>query len=120
VANLDQSNPASPSGQLDLIFPRSQIQSVEKAISDSGGGTVSKSVARSADLNSTTDDKVELRLTIGDLNDLPPRQTTTMNVQVSDPESSSGDLQAAAFATGGRIVEQHLVKDDKYEAHLVV
>jgi hypothetical protein len=120
AANLDQSNPSSPSGQLDLIVTAVAKEKVESAIQDSGGGTISKSVARSADMNATTDEKSELRLTIQDLSDLPARQTTTMNVQVSDPESAMGDLQAAALAAGGRVVEQHLVKNDKYEGHLVV
>jgi hypothetical protein len=120
AATLDQSNSSNPSGQLDLIVGRTEMGSVEKAIAESKGGTVSKSIGRSADLNSTTDEKVELRLTMTDLNQLPPRQTTTMNVEVSDPETESSDLQAAALGAGGRIVEQHLMKDDKYQAHLVV
>jgi anti-sigma factor RsiW len=120
AAMLDQANPSNPSGQLDLIVGRTELGSVEKAIAEAKGGTISKSVGRSADLNSTTDEKVELRLTMTDLNQLPPRQTTSMNVEVSDPETESSDLQAAALGTGGRIVEQHLVKDDKYQAHLVV
>jgi len=119
-AMVDQSNPSNPTGQLELIVPRTELAWIEKAIDEARGGTVSKSVARSADLISTTDEKVELRLTLGDLNQLPPRQTTTVNVQVSDPESVSSDLQAAALAGGGRIIEQHLIKDDKYQAHLVV
>jgi hypothetical protein len=119
-AALDQSDPSNPSGQLDLIVSRDQVDAVEKAIADTKGGTISRSVSRSADLNSTTDEKVELRLTLGDLNQLPPRQTTTINVEVSDPESALGDLQAAALTASGRVVEQHLIKDDKYQAHLVV
>jgi hypothetical protein len=119
-AALDQSDPSNPSGQLDLIVSRDQVDAVEKAIADTKGGTISRSVSRSADLNSTTDEKVELRLTLSDLNQLPPRQTTTLNVEVSDPESALGDLQAAALTAGGRVVEQHLLKDDKYQAHLVV
>ncbi len=67
AAALDQSDPSNPSGQLDLIVSRDRADSVEKAIADAKGGTISRSVARSADLNSTTDEKVELRLTISDL-----------------------------------------------------
>jgi hypothetical protein len=119
-ASLDQSDSSNPSGQLDLIVSRDKVDPVEKAIADTKGGTISRSVARSADLNSTTDEKIELRLALTDLSQLPPRQTTTMNVEVSDPESALGDLQAAAIAAGGRIVEQHLIKDDKYQAHLVI
>ncbi|HEY1922185.1 MAG TPA: DUF4349 domain-containing protein, partial [Tepidisphaeraceae bacterium] len=119
-AQLDQADSSNPSGQLDLIVSRDAVDSVEKAIADAQGGTISRSVARSADLNSTTDEKVELRLTLTDLSQLPAKQTTTMNVEVSDPESALGDLQAAVMAAGGRIVEQHLVKDDKYQGHLVV
>jgi hypothetical protein len=81
---------------------------------------ISRSVARSADTNSTTDEKVDLRFAIGALSQLPPRQTTTIGLEASDPESASGTLQAAVLAAGGHIVEQHLLKDDKYQAHLVV
>ncbi len=121
AAALDQADSSNPSGQLDLIVSRDRADSVEKAIAEAKGGTISRSVAaRSADLNATTDEKIELRLMISDLSALPARQTTTINVDVSDPESALGDLQAAALAAGGRIVEQHLVKDDKYQGHLVI
>jgi len=57
---------------------------------------------------------------IGDVSQLPPRETTTMTVEVSDPEKASADLQAAALAAGGRIVEQNLVENEQYQAHLVI
>jgi hypothetical protein len=120
VAQMDQSNPSNPTGQLDVIVPRSGAAAVEKAITDAKAGIVSKSVSQSADSNSTTDEKVELRFTIGDISQLPPRETTEMTVEVPDPDKASTDLQAAALAAGGRIVEQNLVENDHYQAHLVI
>ena len=74
AAMLDQSNPSNPSGQLDLIVGRRSLVRSKKTIAEAKGGTISKSVGRSADSNATTDEKVELRLTMTDLNHLPPRQ----------------------------------------------
>jgi hypothetical protein len=116
----DQSNPSNPTGQLNFVIDRTQAGAIEKLVSEVKGGVISRSVSRSADVNSTTDEKADLRFAIGALSQLPPRQTTTMNLEASDPESASATLQAAVLAAGGRVVEQHLLKDDKYQAHLVV
>jgi hypothetical protein len=120
AASEDQSNPSNPSGQLDLIVWRTKLDGIEKTVADTKAGTFSRSVARSTDWTTTTDDKVELKLTIGDIRQVPPRETTTMALEAADPEAASSNLQAAVLAAGGQIVEQHLIKDDKYQAHLVV
>jgi hypothetical protein len=120
AAKLDQADPRNVHGELDLVVPKAGVDAVEKAIADSKANTVSKATNRSADVNSTTDEKTEFRLIIDDVDQLPPRETTTLGIEVTDPEKNSGDLQAAAIAAGGRVLEQNLGKSDRYVAHLVI
>ena len=112
TANEDQSNPSNPSGQLDFVIVRgSQTAGVEKAISRSQGRyDFPKREARSADMNATTDEKVELAA--GDRRPEPASataQTTTMNVEASDPESRIEHPRRRRFwRAGAGSIEQHL------------
>ncbi|MDP9175211.1 MAG: DUF4349 domain-containing protein [Planctomycetota bacterium] len=119
-AKLDQSNPQQIHGELDMVIPKAGIDAVEKVIVDTKAAVISRAVNRSSDVNSTTEEKTEFRLVIDDLDQLPPRQTTTMGIEVADPEKDCGDIQAAAIAAGGRVLDQNIAKSDRYVAHVVI
>lgn len=70
--------------------------------------------------DNTTDSKVELRMFICNVDQLPPRQTTTVNIESADPEKSGGDLQGAANKANGRVVEQSLSTDGSSRMHVVI
>ncbi|HTW95882.1 MAG TPA: DUF4349 domain-containing protein [Tepidisphaeraceae bacterium] len=122
AANLDQSNPQAPVGRLDLIIPRAAQASVESAIDAAKPGVISRTITRSADLSNTTDEKSELQLVLVAVDQLPPRQTITLDVLVSDPQQASSDLQAAALSAGGRVMDQtmQLGDDHRPESHLEI
>jgi hypothetical protein len=120
TAKLDQSDPHNVQGQLVFVISKAGADAVEKAITAGKAAVVSRAVNRAPDVNTTTDEKTEIRLVIDDVEQLPPRQTTVMGVEVADVEKESADLQAAALAAGGRVVEQNLSKSERYQAHLVI
>lgn len=120
TAQIDQSKNPSVIAELDVIVPRQGLDAVEKAITDAKADVVSKAVNRAADASTSTDEKTSLRLRFVDRDQLPPRQTTTATVQVSDPEKSMADIKASAISAGGHVVGENLNKDDRFVAHLVV
>jgi len=117
---LDESHRQAVVGRLSLVVGRDQLETVEKAITDNHAGIVSRTQSRVTDDNNTSDSKVELRLFICNVDQLPPRQTTTVNIESTDPEKAGGDLQAAAMAANGRVVEQSLSTDGASRMHVVI
>jgi hypothetical protein len=119
-ANLSQADRQRVAGELVLVVPRSGIDAIEKILTDAKAGIVSRSVVRATDMNNTTEEKTELRLAINDVDQIPPRQTTTLSIDAADPEKQMNDIQTSAIAAGGRVVEQNLSKDDRLKAHVVI
>jgi hypothetical protein len=68
-------------------------------------------VTRSADAENTLDTKVRLQLTLLPADRLPPRETTTLTIELGDVESAMASLQSAAIESGGRVVVSTLAKD---------
>lgn len=77
--------------------PRSAI---EKTLADSGD-VYARTVTRSQQAQGTLEDKTRISLTIIDAQRLPPRESTTIGVEVTDVERSKGNLEATAIAVGG-------------------
>ena len=75
---------------------------VEKAIDDAGD-VFGRTVNRSADAANVIDDKTRLSVSLIDADRLPPRETTTMGLEVPDVERSKGALEATAVAAGGTV-----------------
>ncbi len=75
------------------------------------GETVARDVVQSSDAANTVDSKVLMQLTVVQANRLAARETTTMEIQVSDPTKAVGDAQTAAVAAGGTVVDSNVATD---------
>jgi len=84
------------------------------------GGVMQLAVTENPDTANVTAAKHGFVLTIQDLDQIPPRQTTGISVNCSDPEKGMTDLLAAALSAGGRVIDQNLSQGDQFVAHLVV
>ncbi len=107
---LDEKDRQNITGEILLDVPRASAAELDKAISDAGG-TIGRTSSRSADAENTVDSKMQLKLLITSADHLPPRETTRLQVEVGDVDKSSGDVQAAAIAVGGRVVEANINRD---------
>jgi glycine cleavage system regulatory protein len=73
---------------------------LEQALADAGD-VYARNVTRSADAQGVVEDKTRLSVTIIDATRLPPRESTTIGVEVNDVERSKGGLEATTVALGG-------------------
>jgi len=110
ASQLNENDRQNISATLELDVKRTALASIEKALADAGQ-IVRRNVARSTDPENTLDTKVRLSLTLLPADRLPPRETTTIGVELNDVESAMASLQADAVAAGGRVVVSNLQKD---------
>lgn len=121
ASQLNQNDQQNVNATLELDIRRDALAAVDKAIADSGQ-TISRVITRSSDTENTLDSRVRVQLTLGPAEKLPPREMTTMSVELSDVEAAMGDLQALAKESGGRAIDSNLSKDreGRSTAHVVV
>ncbi len=83
---------------------------VDKALADAGDA-VTRTVVRSSDTQNTMADKVRMSVSLADADQLPPRETTTLGMEVDDVERALASVRDAAIAYGGRTVDATLSKE---------
>ena len=110
ASQLNETDPQHATAKLDLDVKRTALAAVEKALAEAGQ-TINRQSSRSTDTENTLDSKIRLTLTVAPADQLPPRETTVMSVELRDVESAMGSLQATAASVGGRVVESNLSKD---------
>jgi hypothetical protein len=121
VAQDDERNGQVPRATLQFEVLRSKAPAVEKAIADAGA-VLSATSQRAPDESNTVDVKVKLDLTLYEAQRLPPRQTTQLVIETSDPESAAHDAEKAAAAAGARVVlsDATRTQDGTVERHRVL
>ncbi|MEO6436567.1 MAG: DUF4349 domain-containing protein, partial [Tepidisphaeraceae bacterium] len=107
---LNETDRQNATAKLDLDVKRSALPALEKVLAGATQ-TISNQSAQSTDTENTLDSKVRLTLTVVPADQLPPRETTAMAVEIRDVEAAMADLQATAQTAGGRTVESNLSKD---------
>ena len=103
VAELNEQDRQNVSAAIEVDLPRADLDGFDRAIA-AAGDTVARSSARSADADDAVDSAVRIRLALTAADRLPPRETTTLGVEVTDVDRAAADAQAAAVAAGGRVV----------------
>jgi hypothetical protein len=98
------------SATLSFDVGRTDRPAVENALSKDGD-VFGRTVARSADMQNTSDRKVRLEVTVHDADGLPPREVTTVGLEVEDVSRSKGDLETYAVQLGGRSINPTLSKE---------
>jgi hypothetical protein len=110
MSQLSEQNAQNVTGYLDFEVKRSEEVAIDLAIA-AAGDSLSRNVARSADTENTVDSKVQYKLSIVAADQLAPRETTTVGVEVGNVEKTLGDVLALSTAAGGRTVESNLSKE---------
>ena len=109
-AQLNEQDRQNITADLQLEVPRITEADFDKAVA-AAGGTIARTSSQSADAEGTVDSKIQLHLTITPADHLAPRETTKLQVEVTDVDKSAGDIQAAALGNGGRVLEATITKD---------
>jgi glycine cleavage system regulatory protein len=89
---------------------RESRAAVDKALADAGD-VVSRSVARSTDVQNTLDDKVRFTLTMIDADRLAPRETAVLGIEARDVENAKEAIESLALSLGGRVVDSTLSRE---------
>ena len=109
-AQLNEQDRQNITAELELEVPRNAEADFDKSLA-AAGGTIARTSSQSADTQGTVDSKVQLHVSITSSDHLAPRETTKLQVEVSDVDKSAGDIQAAALSNGGRVLEATVTKD---------
>jgi hypothetical protein len=110
TSQLSETDRQNVSADLDVELPRTQQQAFEALLS-AQGDVFSRSVVRSNDTINTIDSKVRLRIRLINAEQLSPRETVVMGVEVKDADQARGALMTSVVSAGGRTVESNLSID---------
>ena len=69
------------------------------------------SSGRSGDTENTVDSKVRLQVSFVDADQLPPRETTGLGIETTDPDKALADQQSLALSLGGRVLQSNLSQE---------
>jgi autotransporter-associated beta strand protein len=118
-SNGNQQNETA--GWIDFEVKRSDVDTVERALSDAGD-SIQRQVVRSNDDQNTLDTKLQFKVGLHNAALLPPRENWTLAVECGDVDSAQADVLSAANSAGGRVVDSTLSKeaDGKTTAHIIV
>jgi hypothetical protein len=100
-SDLSEQNPQEITAAITIEVPRSAEASVNAAI-NKAAQVLTRTINRSTDLEKSVDTKVRLTLAVISADHMPPRQTTTQQIQTADVGRASDDLVASAVSAGGR------------------
>jgi hypothetical protein len=95
---------ALPAASLEFEIRRDAAPQIEQALSEAGDA-FDRNVSTSSDAENTSGSKVQYKLSIQNIAALPPRQTTTLAVEVKDVDRAVGDLQGMVLSVGGRVMD---------------
>lgn len=115
ASNLNEQSKGAIQGQLDFEIPAEKRDATNKAL-DAAGVVFSRQVQRSNDTQNTVDLKFRMQVKLGSVDQLPPRETTTLKVEVSGVEDKTESLRDAAFKAGGRILQYNQSTDGSGKA----
>jgi hypothetical protein len=104
-SSVNQQTPTTTIGQVEVDVRGAEPRAaVERALADAGAVYL-RSVTHTPPGQTMLADKVHVSVLLGDVNAIPPRETTTLNVETADVNAAAGQVEAAAVAAGGRKVD---------------
>jgi hypothetical protein len=110
TAQLDEQDRRNVKGRLDFEVRRGEEGAVREALA-AAGEVLSRSVVRAAEGENVTDAKVLFRTTLVNLAAVPPRETTTLGVEVADVDAAAELFAVQVAQAGGRTVEAQLAHE---------
>jgi glycine cleavage system regulatory protein len=110
TAQLNEQQRDNVTATLDFEVSRADLPAVEDVLGKLGDVT-QRTSTRSSDTENTVDSKVRLSVSFVDADQLPPRETTALGIETSDPDESLADAQALAQSLGGRVLQSSLSQE---------
>jgi hypothetical protein len=104
TSQIDQQDPNKTTATLEIDARRAQRPAIDKALA-AAGGVYGRAVSRPAADQPALEDKVRLSVAIHDVDNLPPRETTTLGIETNDVTKAAADVESTAVLLGGRKVE---------------
>jgi hypothetical protein len=100
-ASLNEQDPQNVSAQLDFDIRRVSEEELQAALAGAGD-VISRQVTRQPAGENVTDAKVLFNVALVNARTLPPRETTTLVVEVPDADGAQAVLAAQVREAGGR------------------
>jgi anti-sigma factor RsiW len=110
LAQLNEQDRQNIHAQVDCEIRRGELPVFEKELAKAGD-VHSRNATRALDTERTTDSKVFLKLSLIDVANIPPRQTYTAIVQVSDVDKIAGGMAAVLTENHARSPRQTFSQD---------
>ena len=110
-SQLNESNALNVSAVLEIQFPRSAAPDLEKALSGSNIDILSRSVSRSNDTANTIDSRLDYLVSFAKADNLPPRRTVVLGLEVPDVAKSLLQVRAAEAPANAREQGYSAVED---------
>jgi glycine cleavage system regulatory protein len=110
VSNINQQDPNDTTATVEFDVRRADRAAADKLLADAGA-VYGRTVSRPAEGQPALDEKVRLSVTLHDVDNLAPRETTTLGLEVTDVHGTVGTIEATAIALGGRKVDSDWAQD---------
>jgi hypothetical protein len=110
VAKLNEQDAQNVTAQLDFDIRRTDEGALQAALADAGE-VLSRQVARQPASENVTDAKVQFNVELTSASSIPPRETTTIGVEVSDVDAALAVITAQVREAGGRTIPIQVVQD---------
>jgi anti-sigma factor RsiW len=109
-AQLDEQNKQNIRGDLSFDFRRTDEGDIENA-AKSVGDIFSRTVARTQDGVNVLDSLVRWNLSILNVNNIPPRETVVLAIEVGNVETTANAFANLVGESKGRVVESHVAHE---------
>jgi hypothetical protein len=109
-AQLNEQNRQNTTGLLDFEVRREE-EPVIRATLTSLGDVLSRNVTRVPENDSAISSKVHLQVALFDAARIPPRETTTLEIEPNDVDATATLFTSIVREAGGRTVESHVSRE---------
>jgi hypothetical protein len=110
TAQIDEKDPRNVKAELDVTLDRSQLKNLEAALA-AAGETLQRQVARAAEAANITDARVRVQVNLTAAANIPPRETITLGIELSDVAATLTVFSTQVKEKGGRVLGTKVDKD---------
>jgi hypothetical protein len=109
-AQLNEQDKQNISAQLDLEIRRADEAAVAAAMTGTGD-IFSRTVTRAPDSDTVVDSKVRWQVALINQDHIPPRETTTLGIEVNNVDKTAAEFVQLATASKGRVVGSDVARE---------
>jgi Flp pilus assembly protein CpaB len=110
VAQLNEQNKQNITAQFDFEIRRADEAAVSAAMT-AAGDIFSRNVTRAADADNVVDSKVRWQVSLINQDQIAPRETTTLGIEVNNVDKTAAEFMQLATASKGRTVGSDVARE---------